>query len=515
MNNPTLRKTYVNINGEKSCLNDFYNSYDGNKVSYNVFWQRVRHRECTESLLIDAISLTTSKWISFYGGGRRKKFTYTGNIYQNYKGETFPSLSAFLHKIGKYDKYQLIKSRLQRGWSIDKSIQEYVRDDSYGLIYAIKCKINNLIYIGQTIKSAEERFTEHKKAWEALKDRDKNNTRLLFQAFTIFGIDNFYIEVLEDNIKNQDLTTRENYWINKYNTLGASGLNMITGVNSPASFGVPIEYCGTKYSSIKSAVRCIMKERPDLPEYIIEKRIRRNAPLPKKARRHSKHPEAGSNLWKRWLSLVRKNIVCPEWEIEEDGKGYENFKHDMNIPPTSKHKLVRLNNSLPFSASNCRWMLPQEEREFICGQKIVVFGKTFDTLTKVADEYKISLSTLIYRIKSGLSPEDAVSRKKQTAPQSIYEDGKIFNSKREYFLYISKKYNISFGQAKDRYERNLPYDHVPKKGNQCKILGKNFSTEKEAVEYFELSLSSYNKKKKAGLSPEEAILALLKKKSSM
>lgn len=160
-------------------------------------------------------------------------------------------------------------------------------------------------------------------------------------------------------------------------------------------------------------------------------------------------------------------------------------------------------------------MLPQEEREFICGQKIVVFGKTFDTLTKVADEYKISLSTLIYRIKSGLSPEDAVSRKKQTAPQSIYEDGKIFNSKREYFLYISKKYNISFGQAKDRYERNLPYDHVSKKGNPCKILGKNFSTEKEAVEYFELSLSSYNKKKKAGLSPEEAILALLKKKSSM
>lgn len=515
MNNPTLRKTYVNINGKRFCLNDFYNSYDGNKVSYNVFRQRVRHRECTESLLIDAISLTKSQWISFYGGGRRKKFTYTGNIYQNYKGETFPSLSAFLHKIGKYDKYQLIKSRLQRGWSIDKSIQEYARDDSYGLIYAIKCKVNKLIYIGQTIKSAEERFTEHKKAWEASKDRDENNTRLLFQAFTSFGIDNFYIEVLEDNIKNQELTTRENYWINKYDALGANGLNMITGVNSSASYGVPIDYCGTKYSSIKSAVRCIMKERPDLPEYVIEKRIRRNAPLPKKARIHSKHPESGSNLWRMWLSLVRKNIVCPAWAIKENGEGYENFKNDMGYPPTQDHKLIRINKELPFSPKNCQWVTAKEERQTFCGKTISAFGKNFATLTELANQYNIPLSTLSYRLDIGLSPEEAVAQEGKTRAQPIEYDGIYFHSKSDFFRYISQKYNISFGQAKDRYERNIPYDYNPPKGNPCTILGHNFSTEKEAVEYFEISLSSYNKKKKAGFSPEEAILALLKKKSSM
>lgn len=100
------RITQVELNGTLICLNDYYRNHQA-KVSYNVFRGRVcNHKNIlSEKLLEDALNLSMADWVSFYGGGKRKKegFTYTGNHFSEYKNQTFHTLSSFL-KLGCVSK---------------------------------------------------------------------------------------------------------------------------------------------------------------------------------------------------------------------------------------------------------------------------------------------------------------------------------------------------------------------------------------------------------------------------
>lgn len=85
------------------------------------------------------------------------------------------------------------------------------------LIYKITNNINNKCYIGQTIKSADERWKEHKAhAFGAHKNDVKKS---LYCAMRKYGIENFSFEVLQDNIDNyEQLDKAEIYWISFYNS---------------------------------------------------------------------------------------------------------------------------------------------------------------------------------------------------------------------------------------------------------------------------------------------------------
>ena len=67
------------------------------------------------------------------------------------------------------------------------------------LIYKITNIINNKSYIGQTIKTAEERWKEHKAHAFGSHPNDQNKT--LYKAIRKYGVENFTFEVLQDNIK--------------------------------------------------------------------------------------------------------------------------------------------------------------------------------------------------------------------------------------------------------------------------------------------------------------------------
>lgn len=75
-------------------------------------------------------------------------------------------------------------------------------------IYKITCKTTGLSYIGQTRTEVGIRFEEHKqKAIEG-------NNRRLYIAMREEGLENFDIEILEDNIKTQkEADERERYYI--------------------------------------------------------------------------------------------------------------------------------------------------------------------------------------------------------------------------------------------------------------------------------------------------------------
>lgn len=93
----------------------------------------------------------------------------------------------------------------------------------YGSIYIIKNNINDKVYIGQTTMSIEDRFKNHIK-----KSTIKSRTYKIYNAFRKYGVDNFFIELLEDNIPIEDLDKKEIYYIEKYDSF-KNGYNSTKG----------------------------------------------------------------------------------------------------------------------------------------------------------------------------------------------------------------------------------------------------------------------------------------------
>ena len=80
-----------------------------------------------------------------------------------------------------------------------------------GLIYLSKNKINNKIYIGQTIQTLEKRKRRHEN------DALSNSDHVIFhRALKKYGIENFEWSVLESNIEEKFLNDKEKYYIKKY-----------------------------------------------------------------------------------------------------------------------------------------------------------------------------------------------------------------------------------------------------------------------------------------------------------
>lgn len=107
-------------------------------------------------------------------------------------------------------------------------------EERIGHIYIIKNKINNKIYIGQTVKTLQCRFKQHV---NAAKENKRNY--VIYLAMRKHGIENFYIELIED-CKRCELNNRETYWISKYNSTNPKyGYNMSKGGNK-VSLPTPI-----------------------------------------------------------------------------------------------------------------------------------------------------------------------------------------------------------------------------------------------------------------------------------
>ena len=93
-----------------------------------------------------------------------------------------------------------------------------------GLIYKITNKTNNKNYIGLTTRKFEDRWNEYKITYS--KHSSKTS---IFLAFEKYGIDNFYTEILEENIPNNKLDEKERFYIEKFNSFVPNGYNMTHG----------------------------------------------------------------------------------------------------------------------------------------------------------------------------------------------------------------------------------------------------------------------------------------------
>lgn len=87
------------------------------------------------------------------------------------------------------------------------------------IIYKVTNKVNGKIYIGQSINPIEERWRRHlNDAFHYIKDTH------FARAIRYYGADNFEYEVIDTADDQDELTTKEYYWIDFYNA-GENGYN--------------------------------------------------------------------------------------------------------------------------------------------------------------------------------------------------------------------------------------------------------------------------------------------------
>lgn len=104
----------------------------------------------------------------------------------------------------------------------------------------------------------------------------------------------------------------------------------------------------------------------------------------------------------RWHSHGARGIrVCDRW------KDYETFRDDMG-PRPPRHSIERRDNDGNYDPSNCYWASAKEQaRNKRTTIRVTLNGVT-KPLTQWCEELGIKATTVRYRLRKGLSPEESL-----------------------------------------------------------------------------------------------------------
>lgn len=116
-----------------------------------------------------------------------------------------------------------------------------------GYIYKITNTLNDKVYIGQTVKTVEKRFIQHKNN----SNKSYFSQIVLYKAFNKYGIENFKCETIEE-VPNELLDEREKYWIEYYNSY-FEGYNSTLGGRAIQLYNWDTDDIIEKYLELKSA----------------------------------------------------------------------------------------------------------------------------------------------------------------------------------------------------------------------------------------------------------------------
>ena len=138
-------------------------------------------------------------------------------------------------------------------------------------------------------------------------------------------------------------------------------------------------------------------------------------------KRNTSHGMTKSKMYGVWASMInrchnkrvkcypnyggRGVSVCDRWK-----QSFESFYQDVGDAPEGK-SLDRVDNDGPYSPENVRWATQQQQAENSRkAVKVGAFGKT-QSPRKWSEEFGVPASVIRGRLKTGWSPEDAVSKK--------------------------------------------------------------------------------------------------------
>lgn len=106
---------------------------------------------------------------------------------------------------------------------------------NYGEIYIIKNFANGKYYIGQTVQSSQERYSQHIR--EAYLKGRKEYNYCLSRGIRKYGSEAFDFAILAERVPINDLDIVEEHYIDLYNTTDPKyGYNMSIGHRDTANF---------------------------------------------------------------------------------------------------------------------------------------------------------------------------------------------------------------------------------------------------------------------------------------
>lgn len=402
------RKTWVTVDDQRVALGFFFEkSHSQGAVSYPNFRTRVKslqNRELLDSFSLNhALHMPYGEWVSFYGGGRRNEFLYHGDEFPAQSGKVFPSVAAFLRLTGRYADKHLIWSRLKGGWCLSHAltIPAAISSKSPGAVYLLVRLSTGQVYVGLTVCGPDQRWTFHVRA------AFDGSTTKLARAIREDGINGFELHVLEENIQDTEtLRQREIFWVAHHHALGPHGLNTLKpgGLGRPR--GIPTTVDDIMYRSQSEAARSNSTSK-GVREHVALAYILKKEPIPVRPRSHSKHPDAGSKLWRKRLALLRR---YPSDVVEPWASSYDTFKADVGFNDPALH-LVRINDGEPWGPQNFQWLTGQQKIEKQHGKAICCHGVEYPSLSSLAKTYGFGESTLKDRIRrQHLTVEEAVER---------------------------------------------------------------------------------------------------------
>ena len=97
--------------------------------------------------------------------------------------------------------------------------------------------------------------------------------------------------------------------------------------------------------------------------------------------------------------------VCAEWR-----SSFEAFERDMAAGYRAGLSLDRINNSLGYSASNCRWATDTQQNRNRRFNRLITFEGETRCVTEWAELVGIKSTTLSERLRRGWPPERALTQ---------------------------------------------------------------------------------------------------------
>jgi hypothetical protein len=421
------RRTRMNINGQSIDVMDEFDKIGNPAVLYPAFRSRLttfskKQQKMSLKAHTDVFNkaslLTEEHWKYFIGGGCAKPFIYDGSMFHAIKGQQFLSVPSFLMKVGKLDIKPLVLGRLKQsskkclkkcselGSELDRAISEekHTPKDGYGRIYKVYSTELDQVYIGLTTFTLGERFNMHKSSAR------KDTGSLFHQTMKRYGIETFSICLIEDHVPISEVAEREIYNIKLLNTLSPHGLNSIAGGQLGGCKGTATTVNEATYKSLAAAGRAIERETNGAVRASSAiRRIHSKEDIYAHTRRNSLHVDAGTNLFRRHLGLVKRKQICRRW------LDYDLFKLDVLKEFTimeivnKKLRLGKIKGSRLYGPKSFLWFTSRKAIEARCGKPINAFGQSFPSITAFAKHYGKPVSTVKHRMRVlRFTPEQAV-----------------------------------------------------------------------------------------------------------
>lgn len=170
------------------------------------------------------------------------------------------------------------------------------------LIYKITNTVNGKIYVGQTVRTLEER------KWQHINTAKHGHKNHLYNAMRKYGIENFKFEKICDVDNIEDLNILERYYIAKYNCI-KDGYNMVDGGNNNVMF---LDDVKKKHAERMRSKETRFKISQSMKQY------RKEHPFTEEHRRRLSESAMGNH---NFGTGDTRSIGC--YCIDRDGKRYD------------------------------------------------------------------------------------------------------------------------------------------------------------------------------------------------